>query len=364
MKICRYNDVMTKSIKAYSYDELITIMKELGHPKFRADQLVQWLYARGVSDYQDMTDLPKAFREELARSFPLDPVHVVDRQISNDGARKYLLQYADGALVETVAIPSRTPSNSPEKTLTSDDDGDRLTVCVSTQVGCAMECSFCATGKEGFSRNLLPGEILDQVHVVRQDMGQRVSNVVTMGQGEPFLNYDNTLAALRYINHPKALGIGARHITISTCGILSGIARLSHEPEQFTLAVSLHSADQAVRDALMPRVANETLPQLKKALLEYVAYTNRRVSLEYLMIKGLNDTPQALTSLKSFCSDLLCHVNLLTINPIDETGFLPSSTSVVKSWLNQLEQAHIPVSLRNSRGSDIAGACGQLKNSH
>ncbi|MDR0515291.1 MAG: 23S rRNA (adenine(2503)-C(2))-methyltransferase RlmN [Coriobacteriaceae bacterium] len=458
-------------------------MSELKQPSFRTQQLLKWLYGEGVTDYALMTNLPKTFREELGHSYPINAPRIVDRQTSVDGTRKYLLEYQDGALVETVAIPSGNPlpagsvqaanassgtginarpgrnsssgcstkdgvlrrgasegldnaaygasrarlngCNRPNKGKPADEEAERtnteageeagegipderdvsalsysierkatgrLTVCVSTQAGCAMACSFCATGKEGFLRNLLPGEIVDQVLVVQSDMSCRVSNIVTMGQGEPFLNYAHVLAALHIMNNPNCLAIGARHITLSTCGIIKGIKALAKEPEQFTLAVSLHSAVQKTRNKLMPKLASEPLPELRKAIIEYIRRTNRRVSLEYVMLDGVNDSPSDLDALKHYCVGLLCHVNLIPFNSIVKDqgegvaqrkrndqlidpgafgqeyrapqidGFRPSPSTVLDRWTSALEADNIPTTVRNSRGSDIAGACGQLKN--
>lgn len=279
---------------------------------------------------------------------------MLDRRVSKDGTRKYVWQFDDGAGVETVAMPSKDKDakGSPQ----------RLTVCFSTQVGCAIGCAFCATGKEGFVRNLTPGEMVDQIVLAGHDMGMRVSNVVAMGQGEPFLNYDNTLAALRFMNAKDGLGIGARHITISTCGILKGIERLADEPEQFTLAVSLHSAVQSTRDALMPHMKNAPLHHLHTALERYIEQSGRRVSLEYLLLKDLNDDEAHLAALKEFCRGLLCHVNILPFNEVAGSPFQPASAKTRTKWVNQMEAAGIETTVRDSRGSDIEGACGQLKN--
>ena len=323
-------------------------MKELGQPSFRAQQLTEWLYQRHASSYDEMTNLPAALRAALSERFPLTMPEIVNRQVSRDGTRKYLIEFDDGIRVETVAIPSR--------------GGDRLTVCFSTQAGCAIGCAFCATGREGFARNLTPGEIVDQVLIAQDDMGKRVTNVVGMGQGEPFLNYDNTMAALRILNNKKGLEIGARHISVSTCGILPGIERFSEEPEQFTLAVSLHAARQGVRDLLMPNVARFKLGNLKSALQEYIAKTNRRVTLEYIMIDGVNDADEDLKALQKFCANLLCHVNLIPINAIEGSVFQPSEPETINRWLNAIQKKGTEATLRDSRGSDIDGACGQLKN--
>lgn len=323
-------------------------MKELGQPSFRAQQLTEWLYQRHASSYDEMTNLPAALRAALSERFPLTMPEIVNRQVSRDGTRKYLIEFDDGIRVETVAIPSR--------------GGDRLTVCFSTQAGCAIGCAFCATGREGFARNLTPGEIVDQVLIAQDDMGKRVTNVVGMGQGEPFLNYDNTMAALCILNNKKGLEIGARHISVSTCGILPGIERFSEEPEQFTLAVSLHAARQGVRDLLMPNVARFKLGNLKSALQEYIAKTNRRVTLEYIMIDGVNDADEDLKALQKFCANLLCHVNLIPINAIEGSVFQPSEPETINRWLNAIQKKGTEATLRDSRGSDIDGACGQLKN--
>lgn len=335
-------------IKQLTVDALYTLIRERGLPKFRAQQIYSWLYHHFASSYEDMLNLPAALRQVLSLEYPLTTPSVVDRQISSDGTRKYLLQYHDGVCVETVAIPS--------------PHSRRLTVCFSTQAGCAMKCSFCATGKEGFSRNLGPGEIIDQVNMVQKDMGVRISNVVAMGQGEPFLNYPSVLCALRILNDPSGIAIGSRHITLSTCGIIPGIDQFSKEPEQFTLAISLHAARQAVRDQLMPSVKQFPLKKLKKVVHSYCTRTKRRVSFEYIMIKGTNDSQEDLLNLVSFCHGLSCHVNLIPLNAVPHSPFQPSTKKTLSSWVYFLKGQGIEVSLRSSRGVDIAGACGQLKN--
>ena len=340
---------MNKPIKSYSLYGLRELMKDLGQPSFRAGQLAQWLYVHRAHGYDEMSNLPASLRSTLENCFPLYVPHIVERAVSADGTTKFIIEYDDGAQVETVLIPSH--------------DDARLTVCFSTQAGCPMACSFCATGHEGLKRSLLVGEIVDQVLIAQEDARRRVSNVVGMGQGEPFLNYDNTLAALRIMNDPKGLGIGARHICISTCGLVSSIERFAHEPEQFTLAVSLHSAIQPTRDMLMPNVARDTLANLKASLKSYIALTNRRVTLEYIMIRNVNDSEEALQALCDFCDGLLCHVNLIPMNTIIGSSYQPSSPSTVKHWLSHIQQSGTEATLRNSRGADIAGACGQLKNS-
>ena len=340
-----YNGVMNYEIKHYSIEGLERVVKELGIPRFRADQILSWLYVKGVTSYDEMTNLSVSMRTQLSEAFPLWNPEVVDKQVSVDGSVKYLLEYHDGAVAETVALPA--------------SDG-RLSVCVSSQAGCAMQCSFCATGKSGLTRSLEPGEIVDQLLIVQKDFDDRITNVVMMGQGEPFANYDNAISALRIMNNKKMLNIGARHITVSTCGLIKGIERFSHEPEQFTLAVSLHSAVQETRDLLMPRVSSQPLSQLRKSLDEYSRISGRRFTFEYALMKGINDSDEAFRALSSYCKGLLCHVNLIPLNKIEDSPYKPVPNHVLQDWKEKLEKAGTPASVRASRGSDIAGACGQL----
>lgn len=342
-----------KDIRTYPIHEIPQIIANLGEPKFRAKQLTKWLYQAGAESYDEMTNLPAKLRASLTENYPLARTNVVDKQVSKDGTRKYVLELSDGVRVETVGIP--VFGSNPGET-------KHLTVCFSTQAGCAMECAFCATGHEGLTRNLSAGEMVLQVLTVQKDFDARVTNVVSMGQGEPFQNYDATLEAIRFMNAKEGLGIGARHITLSTCGVLQGIQRLSNEPEQFTLAVSLHSARQNVRNDLMPRCKNLPLDALKADLLQYVEKTGRRVSLEYLLIKDVNDTQEDLDALIEFTQGLLCHVNIIPMNAVSNSPFQPSTAANQKYWAEQLNAAHKETTIRNSRGSDIDGACGQLKN--
>lgn len=342
---------MKQPIKSYSLEELQRLMAELRQPAFRASQLFQWLYLHHVSTYDEMTNLPSSLRQTLKEDYPLEIPRIIDRQTSQDGTRKYIVQFADGACVEMIGIPSHSSH-------------ERMTVCFSTQVGCPIGCAFCATGKEGFTRNLTLGEIVDQVLVVQQDLSTRVTNIVGMGQGEPFLNYDNTLSALHILNSPQGGSIGARHITISTCGIFSGIEKFATEPEQFTLAISLHAARQEVRNVLMPKMTSYPLDHLHRVIAAYLDKTNRRVTFEYIMIEGINDTTADREALASFCGDLLCHINLIPINSIENSPYHPSSSKTIYLWTKELQKRGIETTVRNSRGNDIAGACGQLKNSH
>ncbi len=346
---------MNEPIQSLNISQIAQVVADLGQPKFRAKQLVDWLYRKNVASYSEMTNLPKAMREHLEERHPFRKPTVVDRQVSQDGTRKYVLEYSDGARVEAVGIPS---TGKKERK----DEPKHLTVCFSTQAGCAMGCVFCATGHEGLDRNLSSAEMICQINAVQEDFGYRVTNLVSMGQGEPFQNYEATLDALRFANSKDGLEIGARHITVSTCGIISGIQKLSREPEQFTLAVSLHSAIQSTRDSLMPRCSNIPLGKLKDTLASYNATSGRRVSLEYLLIDGVTDTPQSLEALKGFCDGLLCHVNLLNVNEVTGSPYHPTSAKVQQNWVRELKRSGNEATVRNSRGADIDGACGQLKN--
>lgn len=332
--------------------ELEDLVTSWGYPRFRAKQIHEWVHRHHAASFDTMSNLPKDLRTKLSEFFPLETVKIFDRQISLDGTRKYVVTLADGSLVETVGMP----------VYHRDGSRDRLSVCVSSQVGCPMACQFCATGREGLTRNLTAAEIIAQVALVQEDFQERVSNVVVMGQGEPFLNYDEVLAALRILNSRDDFNIGARHITLSTCGIIDGIDRLSQEPEQFTLAVSLHSALQKKRDRLMPKVAKQPLSDLKKAVERYTQSTNRRVSFEYLLIKDINDSEEDLRALLDFCDGLLCHVNLLPVNTVEGPPLQAASPATAKHWVETLIHYGVETSFRKSRGADIDGACGQLKN--
>lgn len=332
-------------IAAYDRAGLERLFAEMGEPRYRARQVLRWLWVRDADSFDEMTDLPASLRAALSERYAIARPTIVAREVSKDGTRKYLWRLADGATVESVGIPA----------------GTRLTVCFSTQAGCAMGCAFCATGASGFMRNLHAGEMAAQVVGVARDFATRASNAVAMGQGEPFSNYDATLAALRILNDPAALGIGARHITVSTCGIIPGIERFAEEPEQFTLAVSLHSAVQETRDRLMPGVRRYPLVALKDALLRYFTQTGRRPTLEVALISGVNDTDGEVAALVSFCTDLPAHVNLIPMNAVEGSSLARASEEAIRRALHALTAAGIETSVRAERGADINAACGQLR---
>ena len=335
-------------LRSLSHEELLTLVTELGWPSFRAKQVEDWLWKHHVSSFDEMTNVPAALRKQLAERGTLGDVSEVTRQASNDGSRKYLIEYADGTRAECVGMPTR----------------NRLAVCVSTQAGCRMGCVFCATGMGGFSRSLTATEMFDQVTHVADDFQTRVSSVVMMGQGEPFNNYDNVLAALRMLNSPNGAGIGARHLTVSTCGIVPMIRRFAKEPEQFTLAVSLHSAVQATRNLLMPGVRKYSLGRLHEVMEEYVEKTGRRPTYEYALIGGVNDNANELDALCDFTRGTLAHVNLIQLNDLEGSKLKPSTTEKAELFVRALASVGVEATIRNSRGADIDAACGQLSQKH
>jgi 23S rRNA (adenine2503-C2)-methyltransferase len=333
-------------LKSLDPARLAAFVAGLGEPAYRARQIMRWLYERDEPDPAAWTDLPSALREKLDREARVTLLVEADRRVSGrDGTAKFLWRLEDSEAVESVAIP----------------EGERLTVCFSTQVGCALRCTFCATGLGGFRRDLSAGEIVDQVLRMRAWAGRRVTNAVAMGQGEPFRNYEATLAALRILNSPEGLAIGARHLTVSTCGLISGVERFAREPEQFGLAVSLHSARQDVRDRLMPGVRRWHLPELRKACADYSRDTGRRVTFEYALILGTNDSEEDLEALIGFCRGLLCHVNLIPANPVAGSAAGRATKAQVHHFRGELMAVGVETSVRAERGADIDAACGQLR---
>ena len=334
-----------RDLHTLTHGEIAELLSELGQPPFRVKQIEEWVWSKNAQSFDEMTNLPKALREELAKRLTLGGVEEVARQVSVDGSRKYLLRFPDGVSVECVGMPSR----------------GKLSVCVSTQAGCPMGCSFCATGAAGLTRSLSSAEIYEQVMHVRDDFNTRVTSVVFMGQGEPFLNYDATLGALRRLNDPDGAGIGARHLTVSTCGVIPQIMRFANEPEQFTLAISLHSAVQRTRNALMPGVRKYSLINLYNVMGEYVNKTGRRPTYEYALIGGVNDTDGELQALCDFCEGTLAHVNLIQLNEVEGSKLRSSTDLRAQDFVRALSAVGVEATVRNSRGADIDAASGQLK---
>ena len=334
-----------RDIRSLSLDDIKELTSEMGQAAFRAKQLHEWIFEKNVCSFEEMTNLPKAFRDKLAEQWGFNTPTEISKQISRDGSRKYLFEFSDGVSVETVGMPRK----------------NKLAVCISTQAGCAMGCAFCATGLNGLTRSLTAREMVDQVLHVAHDFGERVTSVVFMGQGEPFNNFDNTVEALRMLNTPGGLEIGARHLTVSTCGVIPGIKRFAELPEQFTLAISLHSCLQTTRNKLMPGVKKFTLARLHEAIQAYVEKTGRRPTYEFAMIEGVNDTQPEMQALIDFCRGTMCHVNLIQLNDIPDSPLKPSPVEKVEMLQRRLTLNGVECTIRNSRGNDIDAACGQLK---
>ncbi len=325
--------------------ELENLMQKLKATKFRAKQIHNWIYFKSVSTIDEMTNLSKDFREELKKIAKVTETKIKKKQVSKDGTIKYLVEYPDGECVETVLMRFDNRAN--------------LTACVSSQVGCAVNCSFCATGKGGFKRNLTYQEIIEQVLTIQRDTGLKITNIVFMGQGEPLLNLDNVLKALEIFN--EDFQIGARRITISTSGIIPGIDNLANMNLQSTLAISLHAPNHNLRKEIMPIENRYNINDLKKALKNYIDKTGRRITIEYILIHGFNDTPQVAKELAYFLKDLKCNINLIPYNSVIENDFKKPSNNDIMKFKYLLEHSGKKVTVRLERGADIDAACGQLR---
>ncbi|MGF1541886.1 MAG: 23S rRNA (adenine(2503)-C(2))-methyltransferase RlmN [Pleurocapsa sp.] len=327
---------------AKSLAELTEWVQQQGQPAYRGKQLYQWLYEKGARSLLDISVFPKQWRDSVA-NYPIGRSEIHYRQIAPDATRKYLLRLADGLIIETVGIPT----------------AKRLTVCVSSQVGCPMDCDFCATGKGGFTRNLKAHEIVDQVLTVQEDFGQRVSNVVFMGMGEPLMNLPQTVAAVNSLN--QDVGIGQRSLTVSTVGIRGKIKQLARHKLQIVLAVSLHASNQQLRQQLIPSAKRYPLSTLLDECREYVQITSRRVTFEYILLAGVNDLPEHAQELAKLLKGFQTHVNLIPYNPISEVNYQRPKSDRIAIFTNILQQKNIAVSVRYSRGLAADAACGQLR---
>ncbi|MHB8621723.1 MAG: 23S rRNA (adenine(2503)-C(2))-methyltransferase RlmN [Chloroflexota bacterium] len=326
-----------------------------GEPAFRVRQIADWKYRKLVGSYADMTNLPVALRERLEAERPLNAARPVGRQASADGrTTKLLFELADGERVEAVLMRQRG----------AHETAVRNTVCVSSQAGCKMRCSFCATGLGGWRRDLSAPEIVDQVLCLARLLkgeGSRVTNVVFMGMGEPLDNEARVIESIRVLNSPEGFGLGARSITVSTCGLVPAIRRLAQEPVQVNLAVSLASVDDERRNELIPVNRRYPIGELLSACDDYAGTTHRRVSFEYTLIAGVNDSPEEAGRLARLLRGRLAHVNLIPLNPVAETDYRRPAEAAVRAFESVLRQAHVPVSVRYSKGVDIVAGCGQLR---
>jgi 23S rRNA (adenine2503-C2)-methyltransferase len=333
------------NVKDFTLEELEEYIKGKGLPKFRAGQIFEWIF-RDVEDFEQMTNLPKDLIAKLKEELYIGRSEIEVRQVSReDGTRKYLLKLQDGTAVEAVLM----------------EYSYGRTICISTQVGCRMNCAFCASGIGGLTRHMTSGEMHEEVMAVSRDVGERISNIVLMGTGEPFDNYEQVIKFLRTVNNQKGLNIGMRHITISTSGLVPKIIDFADEELQCTLAISLHAPNNEIRDTLMPVNRKYKIEELMDACRYYINKTNKRITFEYALIKGVNDSEQNAEQLARLLRGMLCHVNLIPINEVAEKGFSKSTRTAVERFRGILEKNKIEATVRRELGSDINAACGQLR---
>jgi 23S rRNA (adenine2503-C2)-methyltransferase len=333
-------------IKSLTKEELQKELKEMGLPGFRADQLYQWMHVKLVRTYDEMTNLPKDMREMLEKTRPLVTLKAERVQESIiDGTKKFLFELPDGNMVESVFMRYKHGNS----------------VCISSQVGCRMGCRFCASTLDGLERNLTPSEMLDQIYEITRTVGERISNVVVMGTGEPMDNYDNLLRFITLITDENGLNISGRNITVSTCGIVPGIKKMAEEHLAITLALSLHATTDEKRKQLMPIANSYSIAELMDACSYYFDKTGRRITFEYSLVGGVNDSEEDATELSALAGPLKCHVNLIPVNPIKERDYTRSNKEAILAFRDRLEKNGINVTIRREMGRDIDGACGQLR---
>ncbi len=338
-----------RDIKSLSLNELKQELEDRGEKSFRAKQMYEWMHVKMAEGFDEMTNLGKEFREHCKEWYTYTALKVIQVQESKiDGTRKYLFALADGNVVESVWMKYKHGNS----------------VCISSQVGCRMGCRFCASTLDGLERNLLPSEMLDQIYAITRLTGERVSNIVVMGTGEPMDNYDNLVRFLRLITDENGLNISQRNITVSTCGLVPRMRQLAEEHLQITLALSLHATTDEKRKKLMPIANRYSIEELMEACNYYFTCTGRRITFEYSLVGGVNDTDEDARELIALAKPLGCHVNLIPVNPIKERDFVQSDTRHIQSFKNKLEKNKINVTIRREMGRDIDGACGQLRRRH
>lgn len=336
-------------IKSLTLEELRTELSGKGEKAFRADQLYQWMHEKLAEGFSEMSNLSKAFREWLETEYEYVTLEIVEVQRSKlDGTCKYLFRLPDGHVIESVLMRYHHGNS----------------VCISSQVGCRMGCRFCASTIGGLERNLRPSEMLEQIYRIQKDSGERVSNVVVMGTGEPLDNYDNLVRFIRLLSHEKGLNISQRNITVSTCGIVPGIRRLAEEQLTITLALSLHAVTQEKRRELMPIANRYELSEVLGACGYYFEKTGRRLTLEYSLVSGVNDSEEDAKALSKLASPLRAHVNLIPVNPVTERNFVQPKEKIIDNFKKNLEKYGINATLRREMGRDIDGACGQLRSKY
>lgn len=341
-----------KDIRALSKEQLREFFVSIGEKPYRGSQVYEWLWSKSVHSFDDMTNISKEIRKHLDDNFVINHIEVDTLQKSSDGTIKNAVKLFDGLVVESVLIPTDS----------------RSTACVSSQVGCSLNCTFCATAKLKRMRNLNPDEIYDQVVAIDQESrlyhDRPLSNIVFMGMGEPLMNYKNVLEAIDKITSDEGLGMSPKRITVSTSGVPKMIKKLADDEVKFHLAVSLHSAIQEKRQQIMPFAESFTLPDLRGALEYWYEKTKRRITYEYIVWRDINDQWDDIEALVTFCKYVPCKVNLIEYNPIGDDGFKQADPSAIQDYIDALEEARIPVTVRRSRGKDIDAACGQLANKH
>ncbi len=338
-----------KDLKSLNYQELQDELVAIGEKAFRGKQMYQWLHEKLVNTPEEMGNIPAALKEKLKLQYTCSSLQIIDVFTSGiDGTQKYLFRLHDGNIIESVLMKYKHGNS----------------VCVSSQVGCRMGCRFCASTLGGLTRNLLPGEILDQVYQIQKYSGERVSNLVLMGTGEPLDNYDNVVKFIRMLSDEHGLNISQRNITVSTCGIVPRIYDLAKEKLQITLALSLHAATQEKRMELMPIAYKYNLNDVIEACRYYYEQTGRRLTFEYSLVGGVNDTEKDVQQLVSLVGGLNCHINLIPVNPIKERSYVQSNAKVIMNFKTKLEKCGINATIRREMGRDIGGACGQLRKSY
>lgn len=338
-----------RDIKSMNLEELTVFVTELGEKQFRARQLYQWMHEKLASSFDEMTNLPKTFREKLAENSVVTALKTVRMLESGiDGTRKYLFGLEDGNVIESVLMKYKHGNS----------------VCISSQVGCRMGCRFCASTLDGLTRNLRPSEMLDQIYRIQASTGERVSNVVVMGSGEPLDNYENLIRFIHLLSDEHGLNISQRNITVSTCGIVPKMEKLAEEGLSITLALSLHAPTDEVRKTLMPVANSYALEDVMEACRTYFEKTGRRLTFEYSLVQGVNDNLKEAAMLTKLIGDQHGHVNLIPVNPIKERDYKQSGREAVLSFKKYLESHGINVTVRREMGRDIGGACGQLRKSH
>ena len=337
---------MSRDILSMTLEELTAELDGLNIPKFRAKQVYEWLHKHLAADYDEMTNLPKALRTELSEKFPIYGCKIAKKQVSQlDKTVKFLFSLHDGDYVESVVMKYKYG----------------YTICVSSQVGCKMGCAFCASTLGGFKRCLLPGEILSQLYCAQRDIGERISHIVLMGMGEPLDNFDNVMRFISLITDEKGLNISMRNISLSTCGVVPKIKELLDRRLQLTLSISLHAPNDELRSRIMPINRSYHVDELLSVCRKYAAETSRRISFEYAMLSGVNDSDECAYELASKLKGMLCHVNLIPVNEVAESPFKPSSPQQVERFVEILSKKGINATVRRKLGSDIDASCGQLR---